>query len=255
MQPPADLPQGERVRIRTASGRRNHDSVPWHRQRLHVLGQLAAHRGRRRLGAHRPWQRQGRTRSQAVPKEPRGATYQTLEPPPPVAVTAHAASGPPRYPLTDHGLRRIGFRLRRRSSPVKVGRRRTNIRTCRWSSGLLGSSSAAAGPGRPIRGVASRRRRTIARSRASGRPALATVELAGVPDAVDEDLDGLGGTNVDDGHVFMILPVTCRRSETRDFADERPTGDATAHHPMVTQCPFFSPYQSGATSPTLLAGH
>jgi hypothetical protein len=29
-----------------------------------------------------------------------------------------------------------------------------------------------------------------------------------MPDAVDQDLDGLGGTDVDEGHVSMIPPVT-----------------------------------------------
>ena len=47
------------------------------------------------------------------------------------------------------------------------------------------------------------------------------LELAGVPDAVGQDLDGLGGTNVDEGHVFMIPLVTHGRSETRDFAESR----------------------------------
>jgi hypothetical protein len=39
--------------------------------------------------------------------------------------------------------------------------------------------------------------------------------------AVDEDLDKLGGTNIDEGHASMVPLVTHGRSEMHDFADER----------------------------------
>jgi hypothetical protein len=74
-----------------------------------------------------------------------------------------------------------------------------------------------------------RRRRTIARSRASSRPLSATLELVAVPDAVRHDLDELGGTNVDHGHAFMVGLMTQQRLEKRDCTDVQACCEGRAH--------------------------